>query len=147
MATPIFDTDEARSGRMSRQRRQDTTPEVRLRQVLHARGLRFFIHRRPLPDLRRTADIVFPRLRIAVFVDGCFWHGCPEHGNVPRVNTWYWPDKIQRNRDRDADTDRRLHEAGWLSVRIWEHEAPVTAAAHLERLVAIRRAAARPTSS
>lgn len=117
-----FVTDEARSARMSRQRSKDTAPELALRRALHARGLRYFVHRRPLPNLRRTADIVFPRQRVAAFVDGCFWHGCEAHGNMPRPNPWYWPDKILRNRERDHDTDKKLIAAGWRVIRAWEHE-------------------------
>ncbi len=106
-----------------------------MRRVLHRLGLRYLVHRRPLPGLRRTADIVFPRVRVAVFVDGCFWHGCPKHGCRPRVNDWYWQPKIAGNRERDADTDRRLEAAGWVVVRIWEHEEPDEAAVRIQRLV------------
>jgi DNA mismatch endonuclease (patch repair protein) len=113
---------------MSGQRSRDTGPELLLRSELHLRGLRYFVHRRPVPELRRTADIVFPRAKLAVFVDGCFWHGCPVHGNVPRTNEWYWPEKIERNVQRDAHTDRVLGEAGWKVIRIWEH-TPVAEAA------------------
>ena len=133
MAT--FITDERRSARMSKQRSKDTEPELALRRVLHAMGLRFFVHRRPLRELRRTADIVFPRAKVAVFVDGCFWHGCEEHGNVPTVNGWYWRDKIVRNRERDADTDQVLGQRGWRAVRVWEHEDVDTAAARVRDAV------------
>ncbi len=134
MAT--FITNDRRSARMSAQRSKDTAPELALRRALHARGLRYFVHRRPLRELRRTADIVFPKAKVAVFVDGCFWHGCRAHGNVPSANTWYWPDKIRRNVERDRDTDARLQEKGWESVRIWEHE-PIAEAA--ERVVEMIR--------
>ena len=108
---------------MQTQRSRDTEPELALRRALHGLGYRYRIHRRPIPALRRTADIVFGPARVAVFVDGCFWHGCPDHGSrVPHANQWYWPAKIERNRSRDADTDRRLAEAGWSVVRVWEHE-------------------------
>jgi DNA mismatch endonuclease (patch repair protein) len=118
--------------RMQRQRSKDTGAEVAVRRALHAAGLRYRVHRQPLPSLRRTADVVFPRARVAVFVDGCFWHGCPEHGRRQhRVNDWYWPAKIERNRRRDRDTDARLGEAGWSVVRIWEHEAPDVAVARV----------------
>jgi DNA mismatch endonuclease (patch repair protein) len=94
-----------------------------LRRALHALGLRYRLHRAPLPALRRKADVVFSRQRVAVFVDGCFWHGCPEHGRRRHdVNGWYWPDKIARNRRRDEDTDRLLTRSGWLALRFWEHE-------------------------
>ena len=99
-----------------------------MRRAAHARGLRYFTHRRPLPGLRRTADLVFPRLRIAVFLDGCFFHGCPEHGTWPKRNAEFWRTKIDGNVERDRDTDRRLMEAGWTVLRYWEHE-PVEAVA------------------
>jgi len=130
-----FLTDGPRSARMRSQRSKDTAPELALRRALHARGLRYFIHRRPLPALRRTADIVFPRRRVAVFVDGCFWHGCAEHGNVPTTNGWYWPDKIRKNKSRDADTDAALASYGWKSVRVWEHEDPQVVASRLEGML------------
>jgi DNA mismatch endonuclease (patch repair protein) len=93
---------------MSVQRRVDTGPELALRRALHAFGLRYRVHTAPVPGLRRKADLVFRSARVAVFVDGCFWHG--------------WPGKIARNRQRDEDTDRALGAAGWLVVRVWEHE-------------------------
>jgi DNA mismatch endonuclease, patch repair protein len=99
------------------------------------------VHRRPLPALRRSADILFPVVRVAVFVDGCFWHGCPNHGlRGHEVNLWYWPEKIERNRRRDADTDSKLIDAGWVSIRIWEHEDVVAAASRVAALVGRRRA-------
>lgn len=104
-------------------RSTDTAPELALRRELWRRGFRYRLHVRPLPCLNRKADLVFARLRVAVFVDGCFWHGCPEHGRREfRVNSWYWPEKIERNRGRDIDTDRTLREAGWTVVRVWEHQ-------------------------
>jgi len=115
---------------MQQQRTRDTAPELAVRQLLHAMGLRYRIDATPLPGLRRRADIVFRRAQVAVFVDGCFWHGCPEHGNPrPTANGWYWPTKIAGNRQRDADTDRRLAEAGWTVVRAWEHEPAAEVAA------------------
>lgn len=83
---------------------------------------------------------MFPRAHVAVFVDGCFWHGCPEHGRREHtINSWYWPEKIERNRRRDVDTDQRLTEAGWFSVRIWEHEDPEAAARTIEEIVRSRQ--------
>lgn len=102
-------------------RSRDTKPELALRRALHASGLRFRVGIRPEPGLRRTADIVFTRQRIAVFVDGCFWHGCPKHFVAPRANHGYWGPKIDANRERDRDTTRRLEGAGWTVIRIWEH--------------------------
>ena len=120
---------------MQRHPRRDTQPELRIRRELHRRGLRYRVHVRPLPELRRVADIVFRPTKVAVFIDGCYWHGCPVHGTTPKSNTWYWPAKIKRNRDRDADTDARLSVAGWVSVRVWEHEDPTEAAQRIEALV------------
>lgn len=109
--------------RMQTQRTRDTAPELAVRRLLHAAGLRYRVDRPPLPGLRRRADIVFGPARVAVYVDGCFWHGCPEHGTLPRANSEYWQKKLQRNRMRDVETDRRLMDAGWSVVRVWEHEA------------------------
>lgn len=124
---------------MSRQRRRDTGVEVALRRLLHAEGLRFRIHRRPLPGIRREADVVFGPARVAVFVDGCFWHGCPEHATWPKNNAEFWRSKIEGNRARDRDTDARLARAGWLAIRVWEHEDPATAAAEICTTVQRRR--------
>lgn len=109
--------------RMRLQRSRDTGPEMAVRRELFRRGFRYRVHY-PVPGLaRRRIDIAFTRAKVAVFVDGCFWHGCPEHGNpAVQANREYWDPKIARNRERDADTDRRLADAGWLVVRVWEHE-------------------------
>lgn len=103
---------------------RDTKPEKRIRQLLHARGLRYRVSKRPLKDLRRTADVVFGPVKIAVFIDGCYWHGCPEHYVPPRTNEGYWSTKVAGNMARDRDTDARLAEAGWTILRFWEHEPP-----------------------
>lgn len=109
-------------------RRRDTQPEIRLRRLLHAAGLRFRVDYAPdRARLRRRADIVFTRLRIAVFVDGCFWHGCPQHFVAPVANADYWKSKIDRNRARDRETTSQLTEAGWLVLRFWEHQDPTDA--------------------
>lgn len=126
---------------MQQQKAKDTKLELDLRRELHRRGLRYFVHRRPLPSLRRVADIVFPKARVAVFACGCFWHG---HDHAMRnrrwdTNAWYWPDKIERNRQRDSDTDARLASAGWISIRIWECDDPAEAAASVAALVSERR--------
>ncbi|MDV2477629.1 very short patch repair endonuclease [Rhodococcus zopfii] len=113
---------------MSRQRRRDTAPEVALRRELHRRGARFFVDRAPLPGLRRRADLVFPRRRVAVYVDGCFWHRCPVHATDPKNNAEWWAAKLAGNVSRDRDTDARLAAAGWTVVRVWEHEDPLVAA-------------------
>lgn len=117
---------------------RDTKPELAIRRLLHARGLRYRVSSRPLPDVRRTADIVFTRLKVAVFVDGCFWHGCREHHTVAATNAEYWADKVRRNRERDQETDQLLRDAGWLPVRIWEHEDPTSAASQIVALVRSR---------
>lgn len=109
---------------MRANRGRDTGPEMAVRRALHARGLRYRVDH-PLPfDRRRRADIVFTRAKVAVFIDGCFWHGCPEHGTTPRTNTAFWADKIVTNRVRDADTTARLEGLGWIVLRFWEHEEP-----------------------
>ncbi|MFB6835521.1 very short patch repair endonuclease [Streptomyces sp. NPDC056361] len=141
-----LETNPATSSRMSRQRSRDTGVEKALRSALHADGLRFRIHRRPLKGLRREADIVFGPARVAVFVDGCFWHGCPEHATWPKRNSEFWREKIEKNRARDANTDARLKEAGWVSVRVWEHESPDEAAPRVAAIVAERRALLRGRS-
>lgn len=110
--------------RFSRQKVRDTAPELALRRLLHARGLRYRVDVPPLPGLRRRADVVFTRARLAVFVDGCFWHRCPEHGTSPKNNAEWWRDKLDRNVQRDRDTDRTLTDAGWQVLRFWEHEPP-----------------------
>ncbi len=103
-------------------RRAGTTPETRVRSLLHARGYRFRKdHRLDVPGARVRPDIVFTRRRLAVFIDGCFWHCCPEHGNLPRANNAYWAAKLERNVARDTRVDRALQEAGWAVLRLWEH--------------------------
>lgn len=121
-------TDAVTSARMARQRRTGTAPETALRTELHRRGLRYFVDRAPLPGLRRRADLVFPRRKVAVYVDGCFWHRCPEHATYPKNNAEWWAEKLAGNVARDRDTDARLTAAGWLVVRVWEHENSVAAA-------------------
>ncbi|KXX66401.1 very short patch repair endonuclease [Marichromatium gracile] len=112
---------------MRAQKRKDTAPELAIRRELHRLGCGYRVDY-PIPVSRRRADIAFPRCRIAVFVDGCFWHACPLHGTVPKHNRTWWEDKLRTNVARDRDTDQRLHEAGWTVIRVWEHEDPVAAA-------------------
>lgn len=120
---------------MSTARRRDTAPETALRRELHARGLRYRVAY-PIPgQRRRTIDAAFTRARLAVFVDGCFWHGCPEHGNRPRANSAWWEAKLATNMERDRDTDRLLSELGWTVLRFWEHEDPLRAAEMIDRVV------------
>lgn len=120
---------------MSRTGRRDTKPELELRRVLHARGLRFRVDKSVLADRRRRPDIVFGPAKVVVFVDGCFWHGCPEHATWPTANADFWREKIETNRLRDRDSDARLAAEGWTVVRVWEHEDPAAAADRVERLV------------
>src|SRR6478736_5875938 len=128
---------------MSRLGRRDTLPELAIRSELHRRGLRFRVDRPPVPGLRSRADIVFGPARVAVYIDGCFWHSCPEHGTKPKANADWWEQKLRRNQERDAETDRALREHGWEVVRIWEHEDPVEAAAGVEVTVRERLRARR----
>ena len=117
---------------MRANRRRDTKPELRLRHALHARGWRYRVDTPVLPGVRRRPDIVFTRQRVVVYVDGCFWHACPQHGTKPKANAEFWAEKLAANRQRDADTDDRLAYAGWTVVRIWEHEDLTTAVTRVE---------------
>jgi len=116
---------------MEANRRRDTQPELAVRRLVHAAGLRYRVDAPPIPTLNRRADLVFSRARVAVFIDGCYWHGCPTHGTRAKTNQEYWLAKIQRNRDRDAETDRLLRAAGWTVLRAWEHEVPHEVAARV----------------
>jgi len=127
---------------MERQRQRDTAPELLIRKELHRLGLRYRIDTAPLPGLRRRADVVFPTARVAVYVDGCFWHSCPLHATSPKANAKWWADKLDANRRRDVDTDARLQEAGWTSIRVWEHEDPAASAQAIAE--AVRRRARGP---
>ena len=118
---------------------RDTKPEMALRSAVHALGLRYRVSSRPLKEVRRTADLVFPRARVAVFLDGCFWHGCPQHHTAAASNAKFWADKVRDTRARDRDTDQRLAEAGWLTVRVWEHEDVELAAQRIQNVVCARR--------
>ncbi len=120
---------EGRSRNMAAIRRTDTKPEIALRRHLHALGFRFRKdHRLDLPGGRVRPDIVFTRRKVAVFVDSCFWHVCPDHGREPTSNEWYWTPKLRRNVERDREQDALLDASGWVVVRIWEHE-PIEEAA------------------
>lgn len=120
--SPRPQTD-GRSRNMRAIRRVDTKPELRLRRTLHAAGLRYRVDMRlDLPLGRVRPDIVFTRRKVAVFVDSCFWHSCPEHGHLPRVNEWYWVPKLERTAARDVRANEVLAADGWHVVRAWEHE-------------------------
>ena len=136
--TPAPSSEAARR-RMESARQRDTAPEIALRSSLHRMGLRFRVDARPIAELTRRADVLFRPARVAVFVDGCFWHGCPIHGTWPKANAGFWKAKIQENRRRDQDTDRQLAEEGWLSIRVWEHEDPDKATARIHEIVQERR--------
>lgn len=108
----------SKSEQMARVRNENTEPELILRKALWAEGFRYRIH----PDLPGTPDFAFPSSRVAVFVDGCFWHGCPEHYTAPETNEEFWRQKLERNRARDERVDAELNEQGWSVLRIWEHQ-------------------------
>lgn len=119
---------------MQANRRRDTLPEIKVRQLLHAWGLRFrvdFLIK--LKEVKARPDIVFTRARLAVFIDGCFWHGCPEHKGVPKTNTDYWLPKIKKNRERDERQTAALEKAGWIVLRFWEHDDPERAVMRIQR--------------
>jgi len=124
---------------MVRQKRSDTAPEVALRKELYRRGIRYRVdYQLPLRGVRRRADIAFMAVRIAVFVDGCYWHGCPVHATWPTASADWWRAKLEGNVRRDRDTDQRLAEAGWISLRIWEHDNPIAAADRVESALRTR---------
>lgn len=124
---------------MQSNRGRDTKPELAIRRLVYAAGLRYRVNARPIKSLNRRADLVFVRPKVAVFVDGCFWHGCTEHHTVAQTNARYWADKVRRNRERDAETNRALDEAGWKVIRVWEHESPEAAAHRVILAVQSRR--------
>src|SRR5215469_16978896 len=135
------------SAQMQRMPRSSTGPEILIRKELHRRGLRFRIGNRLLPG---RPDIIFTAARIAVFVDGCFWHSCPDHGILPKNNRDWWREKLARNVERDSEKDAQLEEMGWTVVHVWEHEPPSAAADTIEQLwraahsAATRQRAGRP---
>jgi DNA mismatch endonuclease (patch repair protein) len=125
---------------MQRVRQKNTSAEAALRRELHALGLRYRIQVPVLSRPRRVADVAFAGARVAVFVDGCFWHGCPEHGTWPKQNAEFWRAKILANQERDRDTDARLRADGWKVLRVWAHEEPHEAAMRIARVVRRRTA-------
>jgi DNA mismatch endonuclease, patch repair protein len=125
---------------------RDTRPEIAVRSAVHALGMRYRVSARPLRDLRRTADLVFRNARVAVFVDGCFWHGCPQHHAPPRTNASYWATKILGNKSRDEDTTKRLCQEGWTVLRFWSHEEPLRVAAQIAKVVATNIRTGKPVA-
>ena len=128
-------TSEATRRSMQGNRGRDTGPEIAVRRIVHSRGLRYRVDARPLAALNRRADLVFSRAKVAVFIDGCFWHGCPVHGTWPKANADFWRAKIQANVQRDRDTDARLRAEGWHVLRVWEHEDADAAADRIAHMV------------
>lgn len=128
------------SRRMARVRQKGTGAELALRRELYRNGLRYRINLVVLEKPRRTADIAFPGLKIAIFVDGCFWHGCPLHATWPKQNAEFWRQKIEMNRARDDDTDASPQALDWKVLRIWEHESPVAATEAILRMVTTAKA-------
>ena len=124
---------------MQANRSRDTRPELLVRRAVHAMGLRYRVASRPIAHIRVSADMVFRGPRVAVFIDGCFWHGCPAHSTSPRTNAGYWAAKIAANRERDARADRLLRNAGWTVIRVWEHEDPPQAAAKVGDALGVER--------
>jgi len=127
------------SRRMAKVRQKGTDAEIALRRELYRRGLRYRVDYEVLKKPRRVADVAFPGLKIAVFVDGCFWHGCPEHATWPKWNAEFWRQKIEANRLRDADTNERLRSSGWMVLRFWEHDSPVEAGETVAQTVAMAK--------
>lgn len=115
-------SSEAALRRMKAAKPRDTAPEKALRSALHHKGLRFRVDQKPIKELNRKADVVFRSMKVAVFVDGCFWHGCPIHGTQAKANAEFWSQKIRQNQTRDTDTTKHLRSEGWKVIRVWEHE-------------------------
>lgn len=124
---------------MQSNRSRDTAPEIALRSELHRLGFRYRVNARPIKAIRRTADVVFTRCKVAVFVDGCFWHGCPDHYRAPTANNDYWSAKLDRNVARDTQVNALLSEEGWVVIRVWEHEPVEQAVARVAETVRSRR--------
>jgi DNA mismatch endonuclease (patch repair protein) len=131
-------SDSARSI-MRANKRRDTRPELLVRRIVHARGLRYRVDHRVVQESRTRADLAFTRQRIAVFIDGCFWHSCPDHLHLPKANADYWVAKLARNVERDAEVTALLRDLGWTVLRFWEHVPAVVAAEEIDAAVERRR--------
>ncbi|MFF3562038.1 very short patch repair endonuclease [Streptomyces sp. NPDC002574] len=137
---PPIASSPAVAARMSRQSSRDTAQELAVRRILHGSGLRYRVHV-PVPGMpRRSVDIAFGKLKIAVFLDGCFWHGCPQHATSPRSNAEWWRAKLDKNMARDHETTAHMSAAGWTVLRFWEHEPPEDVAHRVADAVAAERA-------
>jgi len=132
--TPRASSDVIRR-RMETTKRRDTGPELQLRRLLHRAGLRYRVDQIALAGMRSRADVIFRSARVAVFVNGCFWHGCPRHATWPKANARWWKDKISANRARDLRVDQQLRAAGWAVVRVWEHDSPALCARRIISLI------------
>ncbi len=137
-ASPVPSSDAARN-RMKAVKQKDTLAEMRVRRLLHAMGLRYRVDHVVSRKPRRKADIAFLGPKVAVFIDGCYWHGCPKHGTSSKANAAFWKDKIETNKRRDADTNELLKKAGWVIIRAWEHEEPEKVASKIAKKVISRK--------
>jgi DNA mismatch endonuclease, patch repair protein len=147
MADTAVPSSPEASARMRSNRARDTGPERAVRSGLHRKGLRFRVHQPVIPGSRRRTDIVFPSVRVAVFIDGCFWHGCPVHGTMPKSNREFWEGKFQVNRERDRDTDHLLRDLGWTVLRFWEHAGVEEVVSEIEAVVKSKAALGAPLDS
>lgn len=136
-------SSESVSRRMRNTRQRDTPMEISVRTLLQEHHLRFEVDRSIAGVTRARPDVLFPAERVAVFLDGCFWHSCPEHGTTPHANRQWWIEKLAANVERDRRHDQELTAAGWLVLRFWEHEAPEFVAEEIERRVRGRQSLRR----
>lgn len=133
-------SSKAALNRMKAAKPRDTAPEKSLRSEMYKSGLRYRVDIRPIKKLNRRADIVFRSAKVAVFVDGCFWHGCPKHGTQAKANATFWKNKIKRNQERDAETNQLLKRAEWKVIRVWEHENTKKVSEKIQKIVMKRKA-------
>lgn len=128
-------------------RRRDTSPELAVRRLIHGAGLRYRVDYRVVPVLRTRVDIAFTKQHVAVFIDGCFWHRCPEHGTMPKQNIEYWRPKLEGNAQRDVSTNESLTALGWSVLRFWEHESAAEVARRIIEAVSARRSESRAAAA